>query len=136
MTMQPGRVYLVGAGPGDPGLISLRGVECLGQADIVLYDGLVNPLLLRHTRAHCERTCRSPTPGGHILKQDEINVRLVEEASRGKTVVRLKGGDPFIFGRGSEEAAYLREHNIEYEIIPGITAAQGGAQVVAHTPAI
>ena len=128
MTMQPGRVYLVGAGPGDPGLISLRGIECLAAADVVLYDGLVNPLLLRHTGAHCERTCRSLTPDGHLLRQDQINERLVEEASRGKTVVRLKGGDPFIFGRGSEEAAYLREHHIEYEIIPGITAAVAAAE--------
>ena len=123
MEMQPGKVYLVGAGPGDPGLISLRGVECLQKADVVLYDGLVNPLLLRHAKAHCERTCRSSAPGGRILKQDEINERLVEEASKGKTIVRLKGGDPFIFGRGSEEAAFLREHGIEYEIVPGITAA-------------
>lgn len=120
---QPGKVYLVGAGPGDPGLISLRGVECLQLADVVLYDGLVNPLLLRHAKAHCERTCRTSAPGGRILKQDEINERLVAEASLGKTVVRLKGGDPFIFGRGSEEAAFLREHGIEFEVVPGITAA-------------
>ena len=124
---QPGKVYLVGAGPGDPGLISLRGVECLGKADVVLYDGLVNPLLLRHATARCERTCRSSAPGGRILKQDEINQRIVEEAVKGKTVVRLKGGDPFIFGRGSEEAAFLREQGIEYEIVPGITAAVAAA---------
>lgn len=119
----PGKVYLVGAGPGDPGLISLRGVECIQKADVVLYDGLVNPLLLRHARAHCERTCRSSAPGGRVLKQGEINERLVAEASQGKTVVRLKGGDPYIFGRGSEEAAFLREHGIEFEVVPGITAA-------------
>ena len=119
----PGKVYLVGAGPGDPRLISLRGVECLQKADVVLYDGLVNLLLLRHTKAQCERTCRTSAPGGRILKQDEINDRLVAEALLGKTVVRLKGGDPFIFGRGSEEAAFLREHGIEFEVVPGITAA-------------
>ena len=119
----PGKVYLVGAGPGDPGLISLRGVECLQKADVVLYDGLVNLLLLRHTKAQCERTCRTSAPGGRILKQDEINDRLVAEALLGKTVVRLKGGDPFIFGRGSEEAAFLRKHGIEFEVVPGITAA-------------
>jgi len=121
--MSTGKVYLVGAGPGDPGLISLRAVECLRRADVVLYDGLVNPLVLRHTHANCQRTCRSPAPGGRVLNQDEINERLVAEARLGHTVVRLKGGDPFIFGRGSEEAAYLRRHGIEFEVVPGITAA-------------
>ncbi len=121
--MATGKVYLVGAGPGDPGLISLRAVECLQRADVVLYDGLVNPLVLQHAHVNCERTCRSSSPDGRILKQDEINERLVEAATAGNTVVRLKGGDPFIFGRGSEEAAYLRKHGIEYEIVPGITAA-------------
>ena len=121
---QPGTVFIVGAGPGDPGLISVRGVECLRRADIVLYDGLVNPLLLAHTHAACERTCRASTPsGGRVIKQAEINERLVAAAREGKTVVRLKGGDPFIFGRGSEEAAYLRANGIPFEIIPGITAA-------------
>jgi uroporphyrinogen III methyltransferase/synthase len=109
-------------------LISLRGVECLKLADEVLYDGLVNPLLLRHANAHCERTCRSDGPDGRILKQDEINQRLVDSALAGKTVVRLKGGDPFIFGRGSEEAACLRKHGIEYEIVPGITAATAAGE--------
>lgn len=126
--MTIGKVYLVGGGPGDPGLISLRGVECLKLADEVLYDGLVNPLLLRHATAHCERTCRSDGPDGRILKQDEINQRLVDSALAGKTVVRLKGGDPFIFGRGSEEAACLRKHGIEYEIVPGITAATAAGE--------
>jgi uroporphyrinogen III methyltransferase / synthase len=123
-----GKVYLVGAGPGHAGLISLRGVECLKLADVVLYDGLVNPLLLRHSKAHCERTCRSPSPSGRVLQQAEINQRLVESAQQGKTVVRLKGGDPFIFGRGSEEAAFLREHGVEFEIVPGITAATAAGE--------
>lgn len=118
-----GMVYIVGAGPGDPGLISVRGVECLQKADLVLYDGLVNPLVLAHTQADCVRTCRAETSVGRVIQQDEINERLVEAAREGMTVVRLKGGDPFIFGRGSEEAAFLRRHGIPFEIIPGITAA-------------
>lgn len=123
-----GKVFLVGAGPGDPGLISLRAVACLHIADVVLYDGLVNPLLLRHTRANCERTCRSPSADGRVLKQDEINERLVADAQDGKTVVRLKGGDPYIFGRGSEEAAYLKKHGIPFEVVPGITAAVAASE--------
>src|SRR5690606_4380736 len=121
--VQPGRVYLVGAGPGDPGLLTLRGLECLRRADLVLYDGLANPLLLAHTAAHAERTARAADPAGRTLHQQEINRRLIEAARAGKTVVRLKGGDPFIFGRGSEEAAALAEAGIPFEIVPGVTAA-------------
>lgn len=120
---QTGIVYLVGAGPGDPGLITLRGLECLRRADLVLYDGLVNPLLLRHTQAHAERTCRSESRSGRNLHQAEINQQLIEAARAGKTVVRLKGGDPFVFGRGGEEAAALAEAGIPFEVVPGITAA-------------
>ncbi len=116
-------MFLVGAGPGDPGLLSLKGRDCLAQADVVLYDGLVNPLLLRHTDAHAERTCRTNGPDGRVLDQEEINARLIADAKAGKTVVRLKGGDPFIFGRGSEEAAALAEAGIPFEVVPGITAA-------------
>jgi uroporphyrinogen III methyltransferase/synthase len=118
-----GIVYLVGAGPGDPGLLTLRGLECLRRADLVLYDGLVNPLLLRHTKAHAERTCRSENPSGRTLHQAEINQQLIDAARAGKTVVRLKGGDPFVFGRGSEEAAALAAAGIPFEVVPGITAA-------------
>lgn len=128
MPHTPATVFLVGAGPGDPGLISVRGVECLRLADIVLYDGLVNPLVLQHTTAQCERTCRETGPEGKRLDQAEINRRLIEAARAGKTVVRLKGGDPFIFGRGSEEAAALREAGIPFEIVPGITAAVAAAE--------
>lgn len=117
------KVFIVGAGPGDPGLISVKAIECLRQADLVLYDGLVNPLLLTHTRATCERTCRAASPTGRHIPQAEINERLVLAAKQGLRVVRLKGGDPFIFGRGSEEAAYLRAHGIDFELVPGITAA-------------
>ena len=116
-------VYLVGAGPGDPGLLTLKGLRCLQQADLVLYDGLANPVLLRHTSANTERTARVETPTGRVLEQSEINRRLIEAALAGKTVVRLKGGDPFVFGRGSEEAAALAEAGIPFEVVPGITAA-------------
>ncbi len=121
--MMPGKVYLVGAGPGDPGLLTLKGLECLARADLVLYDGLVNPLILRHTNARAERTCRSTSPDGLHLDQDEINHRLIAAAREGKTVVRLKGGDPFVFGRGGEEAAALAEARIPFEVVPGVTAA-------------
>ncbi len=126
--MAQGKVYLVGAGPGDPGLLSLKGRDCLAKADVVLYDGLVNPLLLRHTEAHAERTCRSMGPEGRVLDQVEINARLIDGARAGKTVVRLKGGDPFIFGRGSEEAAALAEAGIPFEVVPGVTAAVAAAE--------
>lgn len=129
----PGKVYLVGAGPGDPGLLTLRGRECLAAADLVLYDGLVNPELLRLTRADCQRTSRTAEPGGRRLHQEEINARLIEAAVAGKTVVRLKGGDPFVFGRGAEEAAALVEAGIEFEVVPGVTAATA-AGVYAGIP--
>jgi len=121
--MTPGKVYLVGAGPGDPGLITLKGLECLARADLVLYDGLVNPLLLAHTRARAERTSRCDNPEGRVLNQEEINNHLIEAARAGKTVVRLKGGDPFVFGRGGEEAAALARAGIPFEVVPGVTAA-------------
>ncbi|REJ89246.1 MAG: uroporphyrinogen-III C-methyltransferase [Planctomycetota bacterium] len=123
MTTGAGEVFLVGAGPGDPGLLTLKGKECLARADLVLYDGLVNPLILRHARGEVERTSRAEGPDGRRLDQAEINRRLIEAAGEGKTVVRLKGGDPFIFGRGAEEADALAAAGIPYEIVPGITAA-------------
>lgn len=123
-----GKVYLVGGGPGDPGLLTLKGRDCLERADLVLYDGLVNPLLLRHVSARAERTCRSPGPDGRVLAQDDINRRLIAAAQAGMTVVRLKGGDPFIFGRGSEEAAALVDAGIPFEIVPGITAATAAGE--------
>jgi uroporphyrinogen III methyltransferase/synthase len=123
----PGKVYLVGAGPGDPGLITVRGLQCLQQADLILYDGLVNPLLLRHSRARAERSCRTEGPHGPRLDQEAINARLIEAARQGLTVVRLKGGDPFIFGRGTEEAAALSAAGIPFEVVPGITAATAAA---------
>jgi uroporphyrinogen III methyltransferase/synthase len=121
--MMPGKVYLVGAGPGDPALITLKGSQCLALADLVLYDGLVNPLLLRHTRAKALRTCRLDDAAGRLLPQKAINEQLIAAAREGKTVVRLKGGDPFIFGRGGEEAAALAGAGIPFEVVPGVTAA-------------
>src|SRR5580693_2029231 len=98
-----GKVYLVGAGPGDPGLLTVKGLKCLQIADLVLYDGLVNPLLLRLTSAATERTKRTEAEAARAAGQEQINRRLIDEARAGKIVVRLKGGDPYIFGRGSEE---------------------------------
>lgn len=125
---RPGKVYLVGAGPGDPGLLTLKGQHCLGLADVVLYDGLVNPLILRHTRADARRTCRVGDRGERHLDQEQINAELIAQARAGHTVVRLKGGDPFIFGRGSEEAAALAEAGIPFEVVPGVTAAIAAAE--------
>jgi len=126
--MTPGKVYLVGAGPGDPGLVTLKGIECLAKADLVLYDGLVNPLILLQThaqveRTRAERTSRGDSPQGRVLSQQEINERLIAAAREGQTVVRLKGGDPFVFGRGGEEAAALAAAGIPFEVVPGVTAA-------------
>lgn len=124
----PGKVYLVGAGPGDPGLITIRGVECLARADVVLYDYLANARLLEHAPAGAELVCLGRHGHGNsdvarIWTQDEINARLVELARAGKTVVRLKGGDPAIFARGADETMELARQGIEFEVVPGITAA-------------
>lgn len=127
---QPGRVILVGAGPGDPGLITVRGSRWLERADAILYDYLVNPRLLAAARPDCEliflgkhQKQLSNSPPQKLWTQDEINRRMVELASAGKTVVRLKSGDPAIFGRLAEETAALDAAGIPYEIVPGITAA-------------
>lgn len=118
-----GRVYLVGAGPGDPGLITLRGVECLRRADLVLYDYLVNPRILEHVRPGAQAECLGRHGRDRIVPQAEINERLVREARSGKTVVRLKGGDPAVFARLAEEIDALGNAGIEFEVVPGITAA-------------
>lgn len=123
-----GRVWLVGAGPGDPGLITVRGAQLLADADLVLYDGLVNPLLLKLTKGVCERTARVRRDGTAIVPQEAINQRLIDAAESGKRVVRLKGGDPYIFGRGSEEAAALQAAGIPFEVVPGITAATAAGE--------
>ncbi|GKV65369.1 MULTISPECIES: uroporphyrinogen-III C-methyltransferase [unclassified Sporosarcina] len=117
-----GFVYIVGAGPGDPKLLTIRGLECIQQADVILYDRLVNVELLTHAKAQAELVYCGKEPGKHGMIQDEIHRVLVEQASLGKQVLRLKGGDPFVFGRGAEEAAVLRQAGIPFEIVPGISA--------------
>jgi len=121
-TPQPGKVFLVGAGPGDAKLITLRGLEALQQADVILYDRLANPRLLDYAPDDAERIYVGKMPDRHSLTQEEINALLVEKALAGKTVVRLKGGDPCVFGRVGEEAEALAAHGIPFEIVPGITA--------------
>jgi uroporphyrinogen III methyltransferase / synthase len=118
-----GLVYLVGAGPGDPGLITVKGVRCLEAADVVVYDALANPRLLQHARPGAERIYVGKLAGRHTLPQEEINRLLVERGGSGKIVVRLKGGDPFVFGRGGEEAEALAAAGIPFEVVPGITSA-------------
>lgn len=118
-------VFIVGAGPGDPGLMTLKAAECLKKADVVVYDRLVSDEILNMVPAHAEKIFAGKAARDHFMPQDEINQTLVDLAKQNKTVVRLKGGDPFIFGRGSEEALVLAEHGIEFEIVPGITASAG-----------
>lgn len=122
-----GKVYLVGAGPGDPGLITVRGAECLSQADLVLRDYLVNPLLLRHVSPTAEHVCLGHPHFGREIAQDEVNRRMIAAARQGKTVVRLKSGDPNLFGRGAEEVEILRAAGIPCEVVPGVTAAFAAA---------
>jgi len=119
-----GKVYLVGAGPGSPGLITLRGIEVLKKADVVLYDRLVHPYLLNFAPQARKIYC-GKNPGRHVWDQGRINAVLIEEAKKGNTVVRLKGGDPFIFGRGGEEAVALSKAHIPFEVIPGVSSAIG-----------
>jgi uroporphyrinogen III methyltransferase/synthase len=119
-------VYLIGAGPGDPGLISARGLRCLATADVVIHDRLVNPRILRYTRQDAEKIDvgrAAPQP----LAQEAINYLVVEKAREGKTVARLKWGDPFVFDSGGQEALFLHEHGIPFEVVPGIPAALGTA---------
>lgn len=125
--MSNGIVYLVGAGPGDPSLITLRGMDCLTKAEVVVYDYLANEQLLNHAPDAAERIYAGKIGGRHNQGQDEINSLLVAKAAAGKIVVRLKGGDPFVFGRGGEECEALRDAGIPFEVIPGVTAAVGAS---------
>ncbi len=118
-----GKVYLVGAGPGDPGLMTVKGLAALRQADVVIYDRLVNPALLQEAKPDAQKIYVGKTAGQHTLRQEEIHQLLIHYARDGKTIVRLKGGDPFVFGRGGEEAEALVESGICWEVIPGITSA-------------
>lgn len=119
----PGIVYLVGAGPGDPGLITVRGVECLRQADVVVHDRLANPALLTYADHARLLIDVGKQPGHHPIPQDQINALLIEHARAGEIVVRLKGGDPFVFGRGGEEAQALAGAGLPFEIVPGVSSA-------------
>jgi uroporphyrinogen III methyltransferase/synthase len=123
MTLSTGKVYLVGAGPGDPGLITLRGCQCLARADVVLYDYLVNPRILEHAAPAAELVCLGRHGRGRIIPQEEIDALIVRHAQAGRNVVRLKGGDPVVFAHAAEEIAALAQAGIPYEIVPGITAA-------------
>jgi uroporphyrinogen III methyltransferase/synthase len=124
------KVYLVGAGPGDPELITVKGRRVLGLADTVLYDNLANPRLLEHAPADAERLYVGKKRSAHLFTQEEICAMMVDRARRGMVVVRLKGGDPFVFARGGEEIEALAEAGIEYEVVPGITAPLG---IAAYT---
>ena len=118
-----GKVYLIGAGPGDPGLITVAGLRLLQQADVIVYDRLVDDRLLGHTKKGSEMVFAGKGPGNRTMEQEEINRCLIEKAREGKAVVRLKGGDPFVFGRGGEEAQALRQADIPFEVVPGVTSA-------------
>ncbi len=123
-----GKVYIIGSGPGDPELITVKGLKALKAADCVLYDFLSSPGLLDELGASSEKICVGKADGLHLKEQDEINRLLCEKAGHYKKVARLKGGDPFVFSRGFEEKEFLEERGIEVEVIPGITSALSGPE--------
>ena len=118
-----GKVYIIGAGPGDPGLITVKGMRCLKEADVIIYDHLVSEEIIRQAKDSARFIYAGKKGGAHTLPQEEINRRLVEEAHQGHVVARVKGGDPFIFGRGGEEAETLANAGIPFEVIPGVSSA-------------
>lgn len=119
---QVGKVYLVGAGPGDPGLLTIRAAELIRTGDVIVYDRLIQEGVLAFARPSAETIYMGKPLGCHTSRQDEIHQLLVEKAREGKTVIRLKGGDPFLFGRGGEEVEYLAEHGVPFEVIPGVSS--------------
>ncbi|MEM3356301.1 MAG: uroporphyrinogen-III C-methyltransferase, partial [Candidatus Bathyarchaeia archaeon] len=121
--MGRGKVFLVGAGPGDPALLTLKAVEALKAADVIVYDRLVNEAILEWAPKTAEKIYVGKSAGKHELPQEKINELLVARALEGKKVVRLKGGDPFLFGRGGEEAEALAEKQVDFEVVPGVTSA-------------
>ena len=122
-----GRVILVGAGPGDPGLLTVKAVEALRAADVVVHDGLIDPAVLDHAPAHAQRISVAKSRARHTLPQEAINALIIAHVKAGSVVVRLKGGDPFVFGRGGEEVEAVRAAGLPVEVIPGVSAALGGA---------
>jgi uroporphyrin-III C-methyltransferase len=123
----PGRVFICGAGPGDPHLLTLKAAMLLKTCDVVLYDRLVTNKIIERIPDRCEKIYVGRGIGGSSYHQHKTNNLMVEHAKKGEKVLRLKGGDPFVFGRGGEEAEYLREHNIKFEIVPGITSPVASA---------
>jgi len=117
------RIYLIGAGPGDPGLLTIKGKQLIEKADVIIYDKLVSESILNLAQQDCERIFVGKSPGKHYRLQEKINELLIEKASAGGIIVRLKGGDPFVFGRGSEEALELSKQGIDFEIVPGVSSA-------------
>ncbi|MDW6017114.1 uroporphyrinogen-III C-methyltransferase [Vibrio plantisponsor] len=121
-----GKVWLVGAGPGDPTLLTVKALYCIREADVIVYDRLVSKEILQQAPSSCQMVNVGKLPNFHPIPQDDINETLVNFAQQGYNVVRLKGGDPYVFGRGGEEADALVEHGIEFEVVPGISSAIGG----------
>ncbi|MFH1752891.1 MAG: uroporphyrinogen-III C-methyltransferase [Candidatus Omnitrophota bacterium] len=128
MDRKNGTVYIIGAGPGDPGLITVKGLKALREADCVLYDLLSAPELLNETKDACEKICVGKADGLYLKEQDEINELLYRKSSEFDKVARLKGGDPFIFSRGHQEAKYLKDKGVDVAVIPGITSAIAGPE--------
>jgi len=128
MRTKKGKVYIVGAGPGDPELVTIKALKAIKKADVVVYDFLATPKLLKWARRSSEKICAGKADGLHLFEQRAINRLLCEKAKAGRIVVRLKGGDPFLFSRGIEEALYLKRKNVDFEIVPGITSAFAAPQ--------
>ena len=123
-----GKVYLVGAGPGDYGLLTLKGLACIKEADVIVYDRLANEAYLKEAKEGCEMIYVGKVSSNHTLTQDEINEVIAREALKGKVVTRLKGGDPYVFGRGGEEGEYLLQFEIPFEVVPPLQLEDSAMQ--------